>query len=155
MKIEIDTKDFWMDEDTGNFDHEFKKFIVDNLTHEIYSKISDQVKKEITQGVKDHIEQTLSVRISAYIDTFFSQGVMWIGQQKEVKVIDYLTSIISDHREWNTITTHMERTVKNYAAEVKKQYDVMFATQIVMNLKDNGMLVQEKLQALFQDKKLG
>jgi hypothetical protein len=47
---------------------------------------------------------------------------------------------------------NLRAVAERYAKDVQQKYDVLFATNIVMKLKDHGMLDQSKLEQLFGEK---
>lgn len=148
IKVEVDLGELYSDEE-DSLQESITQYIKAQVIHEVWNKVRESVNTQITNQVKDEVNNQVRARVSAHIDGFLANGLLNPGTPMETKIITFLHDQIANTRAWQSIGPNLSKVAENYAKDVQQKYDVLFATNIVMKLKDNGMLVHEKLQQLF------
>lgn len=148
IKVEVDLSDLYSEEDES-LQEAIKNEIRHQVTAEVWAKIRESVNKQISDQVRTEITEQVRTRTSAHIDDYLANGLLNPGTPMELKITSFLHDQISNQANWRNLGANLSKVAENYARDVQQKYDVLFATNIVMKLKDNGMLVQDKLQQLF------
>ena len=163
--VEVNLNDIWpeyeyqgsddfgreLSEPVGTLGKQVEAAIAEEVKNKVWNLVREQVTKKLTDEVYNVVQNQVSAKVDAYTEAFLTKGTFTKGTT-EYSVKDYVESFITEHKLWSSFATNLNKTAENFAKEVQKKYDLMFATQIVVNLKNSGMLVQEKLDALFSDR---
>lgn len=154
FNITVDLDDFWMDEDSLSFNDGLKNHITNQVKREIWNSISAKVEDQISRDVKKQVEnqyiKTIQKVIQDVIDTGKIKGDY---SNTEVTINEYIREKFVRNSGWNSPNEKIEQLAKGFADEMKKRYDLMFASQIVSKLGANGMLKEDIAKLLLDDKK--
>ena len=140
MKIQIDVSDFYLDEDY-NLENGLKKHIIYEAIRSISEKIKEKVDSEIKQEVEKHILENLADEISKIV----SNGkVKRKTDNIAVTISEYVQdSLLNSNSSWQSFDKTIREVAKNFCDEMKKRYDLAFASNIVANLVNNKMIKDE------------
>lgn len=158
--VEVNLNDIWPEyeessygpEPTNTLGKQVEQAIAHEVQQKVWNLVKDQVTKKITDDVYNMVQSQVSSKIDAYTEAFLAQGTFTKGSSEPKSVKDYVESFITEQKVWTSFASNLSKVAENFAKDVQKKYDVLFATKIVMSLKDTGMLDKDRLQALFQDK---
>lgn len=162
VNIEINLNDIWPDmEDSGYGDsavHTIGKSveaaIANEVKNNVWKLVREEVTKNITEQVYDHIQKNVTARVNEAIAQHLEKGMYKASiTSEEIPLIELVKRFITDQKIWSSFSLQLAKVAESYAKDVQKKYDVLFATHIVMSLKDTGMLDKEKIALLFTDKK--
>lgn len=148
MKITVEIDDFWMESD-DTLSNELNKYVKDAVIREVHLSIQDKVKREITEQVINEVRLQSSTRIAAYIDSFVADGVLHKGSTNEVSIKDFLYASFTNTRQWENLLPSIKKVAENFTIEIKNRYDLVFAAAVLNNLKENNLLSNDAVKALF------
>jgi hypothetical protein len=158
FKIELDVEDFLEDVMQDNIDGyatSIKAGLVDGIKREVISQINaqkkEQVKKEITEKVLNEVNGTVSLRISMYIDEIIQKGILHEGTTNAITIKELIERNFTNTRYWDNLLPSIRKVGEEFGAIIKKRYDLAFASTILNNLKENNMLNNNAVKALFND----
>lgn len=152
MKFVIEVDDFYMEggDLESNLKHHIIRDCVSQITQSLKQKIEDGVNKE----VKSQVEQSLYRRISQLTSEIISSDRIQQGYSKDdtVTLQEY---IIKQFEQKGRSAAPVDETIKKLAnafgEEMKKRYDLLFASQLVAKMKESGFIKEEAI-ALLLDK---
>jgi len=149
FNIVVDLEDFWMDEDSQAFNEQIKQHISKNVKNEIWKSIKNSVEDQISRDVKKAIETQYIKKIQTVIaEVIESEKIKDGYNNKEVSIQDYIKNQFQSNSGWNSPNSQIEKLAKAFADDLKKRYDLLFATQIVSKIGANGMLKDDVAKLL-------
>ena len=152
MKIIVDIEEFWTEEDGENLSVSLKHSVKGAVISEIQTRIKSQVDKEITEKCTAFIQDKLSKLIESKLTEIFATETIRVNSQ-EILIADHVKSLFDRNHGWNSPNEIMKKIADNFCKELKAQYNNVFATKIVLSLKDQGMLKEDVAKLLLQDSK--
>ena len=69
-----------------------------------------------------------------------------------VSIADYITERFAYQSGWGSPNEAIDKLAKQFGDELKKRYDIAFATQIVKRMNENGLLKDESIIKLLDNK---
>lgn len=152
MKFEITMDDFWLDSEEDVMPA-IKQHVIHEVSLKISKSIIDKANQEIAKAVSKSIDDTLIQNIQLIIDEFIKSGkVKERHGSNEVPVDEYIKKTF-DATGWGTINETVSKVAKLKADELKRTYDLQFATHIVNRIRDVGMLKDDVAQMLLENPK--
>jgi len=144
MKIEINISDFYLDED-DDLEQGLKNYIKRDVINQIYASIQEKVQEEITSQVIEVVEENLSTEISAAIKTQIEIGKIKsrYDRSKEVTLAEYTKECFVQHSGYNSFDSNIKQLADGFAKEMKGRYDLLFASQLVAKMNENGLLKED------------
>jgi len=151
INVTVDLGDFFSEDDDMSFSDQVKKDISNRINRTIWESLNKEMVSAFENQVKRKIELDKDLKISEKInDLFINQKVkksQWDGFEM-VSLSEFieleLTKNFSPSRDFDL---KVERLVKDKAnelvKELKDRYDLLFASQIVAKLNENGMLADD------------
>lgn len=150
MKFTIDIEEFWA-EDDENLSEALQNNVKYSVINTILSKIQDQVDRQITDKaleiIDSRLEEIIDTRIAEVVDT---ETIRRYGE--EIPIVDHIKKIFQDNTGWNNADAKIARVAKEFGEELKLQYNNAFANKIVQNMKEQGLLKDEVVSILLEDK---
>lgn len=147
MKIQIEVSDFYLDEEE-NLENGLRKHVIYEAIAGIYAKIRDKVEIEIKQVVEKHILDNLSIEIASAI----SNGkIKRKTDNTEITINEYVQdSLLNSSSSWQSFDKTIKEVSKNFCDEMRKRYDLSFASHIVANLIDNKLIKEDAVKMLLK-----
>jgi len=150
MKIEItvELEDAWVD-DEGNLNQEVEKIIKREVVREIYEKVQNSVNEQITKKVYEEVEANYKIKINEFISEFFKTGKVKYGYDKELITLEsYIKRTFENNQGWNSPSEQIEKLAQKHGEELKKRYDLLFASQLVSKMHETGLLKDDVARLL-------
>lgn len=157
ITITIDMDDFWMDADS-DFEESFKRYIVDQATYNVF----ENVKKNLLKDIYPEVEKNVNKKVEEFMHDFIEQNAdkleMKVGYGQTVPLEKGVRSILSNKAEnyaMTSITKLVEAYAKSFVDDLRKRYDLLFASQVITKLNENKMLKEGVFESLMgiNDKK--
>jgi hypothetical protein len=141
MKIEINISDFYLDED-DDLEQGLKDYIKRDVIKQVYASIQEKVQKEITAKVIEVVEENLFTEISAAMKTQIESGKIQsrYDRSKEITLAEYTKECFTHDRGYNSFDNLIKELANEFATEMKGRYDLLFASQLVAKMNENGLL---------------
>ena len=151
MKIEIEVSNFYLDEDS-NLEQGLKNYVVNEAIATIFGKIKGKVAVEIKQVVEKHVFENLSSEIikAVQFGTIKRQT-----SNDPVTIAEYVKECIlnSNASSWQSFDSTIRDVAKHFCNELRKRYDLKFASNIVANLIDNKLIKEDAVKMLLGEQK--
>jgi hypothetical protein len=151
MKIEININDFYFDQE-NELEPALKDYIIRECVNQISQNIREKVDQHVKTKVSDMVEKYYGTLIQDTIKTIIDTERVSYGRE-EATLADHIRKQINANSGWNSPREQLEKIAKAHADEIKKRYDLMFATQIVAKLGQNGMLKEDIAQLILTEQK--
>lgn len=152
MKIEINIEDFWLDQES-ELEPALKQHIINTAVHKISDSIKEKTEKAIESAVKKTILESIDKQVQDIIENFIKEGKMKESSYSDAKMIsveDYIQKMFNEKNGWGNPSSKIEEAAKRMGEELKKRYDLLFATQIVKKIGENGMLKDDVAKLLLE-----
>ena len=149
MKISIDISDFYLDEDS-DLEEGLKRYVKNEAITAIFGKIKDKVEVEIKRVVEKHVLENLSSEIAKAVQV----GTIKKQQDRDpISIIEYVKECVlnSNASSWKSFEKTIEEVVKKFCDEIRKRYDLNFASNIVAKLIDNKLIKEDAVKMLLGD----
>lgn len=128
MKFTVELEEFWLEDE--ELESTLRKYVRDDVLCQVQKRIEDKIDKEITSQLTQTIE----------------------GRLEEITIKKHIENLFNNHHGWNSPNEKMKQIAKSFGKELTARYDKVFATHIVMGLKDQGLLKDEVAQILLEGK---
>lgn len=150
MKITVDVSDFYLDED--NIEAGLRSRITYEVVNEIKKSIQERVDTQIKMEVKDAVEKSLYREITkAITDVMQKSEFPSRNNSKEfVSIETYVKECLNYSGGWQSFQDVIKKIASDYSAELKKRYDLLFASQIVAKMSDSGLLKEDAVKLLLE-----
>lgn len=135
MEIKIDVSDFYLED--GDLESNLKAYVVREVTRTIWEQIKKEVKEKCETTVIHEVDRTLSTRMAAFTEECLADPELKV-KGKTIK--EYLQDKYVNQSGWGSPAETLDKIAKQCGIEMKQRYDIVFATQIVRRLHDNGLL---------------
>lgn len=154
MKITIDLEDLYPELEEGNLNEQIKEHISGHLLHEIWKKTEVIIKDYCDTEIKKQINDLLYKKVSAKItDVLLNEKLKkwgndtitineWIPKELERLTLDR-----------NYLGDAVTKLAKETSDSIKKRYDLLFATQIVSKIAEQGLLKDDVAKLLLDSGK--
>ncbi len=152
LKLEIDLTDVWQDEDESTLADTITSQIHYEAKKEVWDKIKGNVNNKISEVactyIDDKIQTLIDVACSEIIDT----GVkVSNGYTSKIDLKEFIEKKINDDNVHRSITKYIDMQATNYVTGLKERYDMLFASQVVMKMSEQGLLKDDMLKKLVSD----
>lgn len=145
INVTIDLEEIWADENT--IGEEISREIKRHVISEIWNKVKPAVDDQITRTVKNEVEKNYCKKINLFIEDFINNGEINFNSQKGT-VKEYIHYLLTQNTGWNSPKDQIEKLAKNYGIEMKNRYDLLFASQLVAKMNENGLLKEDVAKTL-------
>lgn len=149
MKFVIEVDDFYLEE--GDLEGALKSHIITSCVHKITTDLKQKIEDGVTKEVKAQVEQTLYRKIASFVtDSIANDKIKgYYSNDPEVTLQEWVKKrFIETAREKAPIDDTVKKLAAAFGEEMKKRYDLLFASQLVAKMKDSGFLKDEAVQLL-------
>jgi hypothetical protein len=150
MKFTVDLEDFYLEE--GEVADELKKHVISSVVSEISKQIKDQVSKFMDTYLKEKLNTELNTRVQLIMDDFIATGTVkgHYSGDPDLTVKGWVSKVFQSKSP--DILNGIKIQVTAHAKALQDRYDLNFALGIVTKLKDQGLLKEEAVKMLLDDK---
>ncbi len=149
MKIDINVSDFYLDENDG-LETGLKNMIKHEVIQSINKQIKDKVEAQITMEVKDTVEKLLYKQITSDIKEILETGTTKSRKDSNKQVLfkDYVRECFDYNGGWTSFEANIKKLAEAFSVELKQRYDLLFASQIVVKMQEQGLLKEDVVKLL-------
>jgi hypothetical protein len=149
MKFTIEVDDFWLDEEelTEALEAHVKRDVVSQISASIKDKVETQIAKKVTETINAKLEVLIDVHLGNLIES----NVI-IKNSKEIPIAEHIKNLFMNDRGWQSVDDKIRSYSKQFSSEMKLQFDAAFATKVVMNMKEQGLLKNDVVKMLLNEK---
>ena len=151
MKIEINVSDFYLDENSS-LEEGLKSYVKNEAIAAIFGKIKEKIEIEIKQVVEAHVLANLSSEIAKAVQ----EGTIKKQQDDNpITITEYVKECVlnSTASSWKSFDRTIEEVAKKFCDEIRKRYDLNFASNIVAKLIDNKLIKEDAVKMLLGENK--
>jgi len=158
IKVEVDLSEFYSEDDDVSFSQAIKQQIAHEVKMQVVADWKNKIGEEFNKAIVAEVEKQKQKLIT---DTFtelvvnskvkkrYSSGEMcsiseWISDELE-------RTQIGDGRLKDFLTAQTTKTSDSISKTLKDRYDMLFASQIVAKLHENGMLKEDVAKLLLKE----
>lgn len=147
INVQVDLSEFYSDESEATFSEQIKEEIARNVRRQVYDSFKEKIGEEFNRAVIAEVEKQKEKLITdklnelvvdAKLKKHYSSGEMISISQWLVVELERMQLNESKLRDY--LNKQVETSSKQISEELKKRYDMVFASQIVSKLNDNSML---------------
>jgi len=146
INVTVDLSEFYSEEDERDFSSQIKDSISYQVKNQIVAEWKEKIGVEFNNAVKAEVEKQKEAFITnemerAIVDSKVKKGYSgemitiseWINEELQ-------KAHLSDNRLKEFLNNQTKQLSDKLSKELKERYDLMFATQIINKLHENGML---------------
>lgn len=155
MKLKVDLDDFYLDEE-DDLIPAIKDFVVSKVTFTIWSKIENIVNQKVLELCNENIQNIIDNKIEGHLNELLDKEIVkkdrWSSDLitlKEYVSITFNKDFDQNYR--SRLEKFVEGKAKDICEEIKKRYDLLFASQLISKMNDQNML-KEDIAKLILDK---
>ena len=157
MKInfELDMEDLINDmlcDESRDIEEAIKGEIIGKTIRTILPTIEKQVNEQIFKRVDGVITERIESAVESAISKTIDSGTI-VNRGRTITMEDHIRDVFNSHSSWNNPRKKLETIAKKFGEELRLQYNAAFATRIVANMKDQGLLKDDVVKILLEDKK--
>lgn len=150
IKIEID--DFYLDSEQ-DFVPALKNEVVREAVKQSLDNVAEKANKAVQEAVKLAVEKKLQTAIQKVVDKVVATGTLldpssYSNEKRQISIEDYVIRTFEKNTGWNSPKEQIEKLAKKYGDEMKARYDMEFASKIVIQMSQNGLVRADVLQSL-------
>jgi hypothetical protein len=149
MKFTIEVEDFYMEE--GDLESNLKQAIINDVTSKIRKELEKKIEDGVTKEVKAQVEQTLYRKISAYVSECIANDKVKgrYSNDPEITLQEWVKEqFVTSARDKSPVDETIKKLADNFGSEMKKRYDLLFASQLVAKLSGEGLLKEDAVKLL-------
>lgn len=155
MKLKVDLDDFYLDEE-DDFVPAIKDFVVNKVVSTIWDRVEEKIKQKILDLCNENIQKIIDEKIETYLTEMLDKEMIKKDRWSDelVSLQEYVLTAFNkdfDSSYKNTLERIVEGKTKDICEEIKKRYDLLFASQLISKMNDQNML-KEDIAKLILDK---
>ncbi len=147
MKFTIDIKDFWLDQE-DDLKPALKKYIVDTTVKTIYEKLNTKVTREletaIEAGIKSCIDELVDERMGDFVSKVITNREVksnaYLNSGEMITLEEHITNQIVGRNTPHSIEEAIKIVGNKFGEKIKERYDSIFASKIISQLENSGLL---------------
>ena len=151
INVTIDLDDLWTDE--SSISEEISMEIKRKVLDEIWNKLKPAVEDQITRATKNEVEKMYCRKINTFIDEFFETGELKSPKNSNEKMSlkEYIYYQIQNNTGWNSPNENIKKLAQQFGNDMKNRYDLLFASQLVAKMNENGLLKEDVAKKLLDN----
>jgi len=155
LKIEIDMQELINDlvGDAHEYDEdgtyyngiELNDAIKGSITSSVINTLLPKMKGSIEAGITKKVDDIITERVNSTVDKTLQSiledpNFKFSSRRFDGTIKDFIKQKFEDSGNWNNPREALDQIAKKYAQEMKAQYNMIFAAQVVDNMREQGLL---------------
>lgn len=145
MKYTIEVNDFYLED--AELESTLKEHIIREVVGQIEKSIQKRVEDHITLKVKAEIESRMYRFMNLAIEQIISTEKLKVDG-KEMTLAEYIKREFTERTGYRNPSDTIATLAKKFGDEMKGRYDLLFASQLVAKMNNNGLLKDEVAKLL-------
>jgi glucose-6-phosphate 1-dehydrogenase len=134
-------------------------YIVDEIKHQIIQSLSKQITENLLEGHVRLVGEIASKKVIESFDAMANKATadfIETGKLKSsrssamISVAEYIAEKFEYNSNYNSQKELIEKLANNYSVEMKNRYDMMFASQLVIKMSEQGLLKEGVFDSLMK-----
>lgn len=154
IQVELNLEDVFDEAmyDEVSLKEEFTRSVKQVIINELRNKFKNDLMKNISEPISDRLEDIARESMSELIENASKKKYKFrIDYMEEELTVDELIRGRIKKIVDSSIETIISSRAKSFVDELRKRYDMAFATFIVDNMRKQNMLKDEKIAELLKD----
>lgn len=154
IQVELDLEDVFNDAmyDEVSLKEEFTRSVRHMIVCELKDRFKNELMKEISNPISEKLEDIARESMSDLVENASEKKYKFrIDYMEEELTVDELIRGRIKKVVDNNIETMISSRAKSFVDELRKRYDMAFATFIVDNMRKQNMLKEDKIAELLKD----
>ena len=147
MKFTIEVEDFWLEEDSEDLVTELQSYVKRDVLNQISKNIEDKVEKQITEKINEVMDKKMTLILDNTLTDLIAPGTIHVNRE-DVTIVNYIKKLFQQNTGWNQPKDQIAKIAKAFGAEMKAQYNAVFASKIVESMKEQGLLKDDVVKIL-------
>lgn len=151
MQFTIEVSDFWLDEEK-ELEPALRNHIIRDVVSKIEASIKQKIDDHIQKEVKSQVEQSLYRKINSLVGEIIATDKVKgkYTNDKEMTLQEWIHAEFFNNTGYRSPEETIKGLAKKYGDEMKQRYDLLFASQIVAKMSDNGFLREDAMKLLLE-----
>jgi len=153
MKFTIEVDDFYIEE--SDLESALKQYIISECVRQITEKLKSKIEDGVNKEVKAQVEQSLYRKIASFTEETISNDKIKgrYGNDPDQTLQEYIKSQFNETaRQKAPVDDTIKKLAESFGNELKKRYDLLFASQVVAKLSEGGLLKEDAVKLLLENK---
>lgn len=149
INVEVDLSEFYSEEDGMSFSSQIKDYVAFTVKQKISDEWRNTIGNEFSNQVKREIEEEKESFIKSVVkERFDSKLIKSRYGNDDISIEKYVDEVLNDDlrvsdRFQRQLKELSENSAKLITKDLKDRYDLLFSSQIVSKLNENGMLKED------------
>lgn len=159
IKVEVDLSDLYSEEEGENYSQVVKAHITGEVKREVLKHFKETTGDEFSKAAIAQIEVSKHELITKTLEGLAKVPMINVRHSKEpISLEEHIRSeyekyVAQGSRFDGIIEKAVIKAAQDLGMELKDRYDMLFASQIVMKLNEQGMLREDVAKVLLDKKK--
>lgn len=164
LKVEINLEelinDLFYDADPEEgVDINLKEIVQDEIIHKSKQAVLSEIKKpildEMNVRVKHLVKDAYSLEIENHVKEFVKSGKVKgrYSSDPEMSVKEWVKSKFDGSIDSSKLNSIVKHAANDISAELRDRYDLLFASQLVAKMNDQGLLKEGIFKTIMENKK--
>jgi polyhydroxyalkanoate synthesis regulator phasin len=147
MTVDIDLDGIWFED--GELSTQIQKALMQDLKQQILASLAQDVKNQMADEVRSVVHEVFTEIIQAQLNKILVEDNIPVRGGKSLRELieEKFTS-----SGWSSPEEQIKKLASRFGAEMKSRYDLMFATQLVANMSNHGLLKDEMSKLILPQK---
>ena len=148
MKITIDVSEFYLEE--SDLETGLRHFVKDAVLVEIKKSIQEKIDTQLTMQIKADVEKNMYQQMNLFIADFIKVGKIKSSRDsnKQITIEEFITEKFAYDSGWSSPSDMIKKLADTYGREMKSRYDLLFASQLVAKMNEQGLLKKDVAKIL-------
>ena len=147
MKFTVEIEDGWIED--GELNAELKRQVISGIVNQITPVLAEGHIRLIGETAKKNIIKIFDDAANKETEKFILEGKVKSDRGNGlVTVQEFIKEKFDSSNSYSSQKELIEKLAKNYSIEIKNRYDMMFASQLVIKMSEQGLLKEGVLQSL-------
>lgn len=152
IKIEVDLEDM-VEDMLGEGEADIKEELKSTVIRSVINKLLPKMQKTIDVQIVERLDSIITARVEASVqktlDKAIDDGTI-VKHGETISIKDHVTELFQKSHGWDGANSKIASIAKAFGKELKLQYNNAFATQVVVNMKDQGLLKDDVVKILLE-----
>jgi hypothetical protein len=151
MKFTVEVEDFWLEEE--DLSSALKRHVIHEVVTSIHNSIKQKIEDHVTKEVKAQVEQSLYRKISSLVGEIIATDKIKgrYSNDPDMTLREWVNAEFRNNSRYETIQEHIKKLANTFGDDMKKRFDLLYASQIVAKMGANGLLKEDAVKLLLTE----
>ncbi len=152
MKFIINIEDFWLDQES-DLKPALKSYIVRESVNQIYEKLESKTQIAITTLIKERVDELIDEKMDIFVSQVIAKRKFKSDRYSSdlITIEEHITNQISGKSTNHSIEEAIKVAGSKFGEKIKERYDSIFASKIISQLENSGLLKEGVAKILLND----